>query len=557
MDNNPRIPALPWILIAAVLGVVGAALLIALEPSAAASRVLVIIAVAAAVGAGLAWIVGQWRYLPERWYWQSAAVGTGMFIASMVVMLGLIQAFDAFTTPRSAPAVVAAATVAEPYTWVQLTGEKPGERRSTVRSIVPANAPCPMLVLDGQERPMVARRSVAPAAFPVVVCELSYDSGATVQVAGHVLPARPRQLNRVLVIGDTGCRIVYYRAAQDCMRDKEWPFKVIAQVAAAMPRPDLIVHVGDYHYRESPCTQPDRCGASPYGDSWGAWSEDFFQPAASLLRLAPWVMVRGNHEDCQRAGVGWFFLLAPPSDVTPARACQADGSTKASTYPFGYALSFGDVVLQVLDTAHAEDDYGRFERAAAYAANFKALTDSADKTMPQATWRWVLLHQPLWGGSNLRTNGDTASETDSIAELHDAIERSGVASLSEPARDVFKNMVDPLSALRPLVAGPALVLSGHVHAFEAFMAGKTEPAQLVIGATGDALDDPEVLGMDITKERTAKLFNRDGRLWGGVGFGFLVLERKGATTEWTATFHDRGGAAVLRCDIESRVCAKA
>ena len=30
------------------------------------------------------------------------------------------------------------------------------------------------------------------------------------------------------------------------------------------------------------------------------------QPAAELLATAPWVVARGNHELCSRAGLGWF-----------------------------------------------------------------------------------------------------------------------------------------------------------------------------------------------------------------------------------------------------------
>src|SRR4029077_15152285 len=40
--------------------------------------------------------------------------------------------------------------------------------------------------------------------------------------------------------------------------------------------------------------------------------KDFFKPAEPLLLAAPWVMVRGNHENCfGKNGDGWFFLLQP------------------------------------------------------------------------------------------------------------------------------------------------------------------------------------------------------------------------------------------------------
>ena len=52
---------------------------------------------------------------------------------------------------------------------------------------------------------------------------------------------------------------------------------------------------------------------SPIPDVWPAWRDDFFMPAARLMKTAPWLLVRGNHELCSRAGPGWFYLLDPAS----------------------------------------------------------------------------------------------------------------------------------------------------------------------------------------------------------------------------------------------------
>ncbi|MFX8797610.1 metallophosphoesterase, partial [Acinetobacter baumannii] len=84
-----------------------------------------------------------------------------------------------------------------------------------------------------------------------------------------------------------------------------WPFKLGATLSASL-KPDLVLHVGDFHYREKPCPAGnDGCAGSPWGDNWDVWREDFFAPADSLLRAAPWIMVRGNHELCDRGGHGW------------------------------------------------------------------------------------------------------------------------------------------------------------------------------------------------------------------------------------------------------------
>ena len=59
-----------------------------------------------------------------------------------------------------------------------------------------------------------------------------------------------------------------------------------SSVAAA--KPDLVIHVGDYVYRESACPPRDQgCKGSPYGDDWATWKADFFAPAAPALLAAP------------------------------------------------------------------------------------------------------------------------------------------------------------------------------------------------------------------------------------------------------------------------------
>ncbi len=102
---------------------------------------------------------------------------------------------------------------------------------------------------------------------------------------------------------------------QPCNDARQWPFAAIARKAADL-KPDLVIHVGDYLYRGERVSgelMPDVRG-TPFGDNWPEkkrWAADFFTPAQPLLAAAPWVFVRGNHEDCQRAGPGWTRLLAP------------------------------------------------------------------------------------------------------------------------------------------------------------------------------------------------------------------------------------------------------
>ncbi|MGS0757955.1 metallophosphoesterase, partial [Roseateles sp. GG27B] len=140
-------------------------------------------------------------------------------------------------------------------------------------------------------------------------------------------------------------------AFQDCNDPAAWPFAAVARSAAAK-RPDLVVHIGDMHYRESPCPA-DRSGCS--GSAWGygddAWQADFFRPAAPLLAAAPWLFVRGNHESCGRAGLGWFRFF-DARRWQPQNSCvdPQNDSVADFTAPFAVPLT-ADTQLLVFDTA--------------------------------------------------------------------------------------------------------------------------------------------------------------------------------------------------------------
>src|SRR5262249_12897942 len=98
---------------------------------------------------------------------------------------------------------------------------------------------------------------------------------------------------------------------QDCNDPSQWPFEALATQVAA-ERPDLVVHVGDYLYREAQCPVGASGGAkSPWGDTWLTWAADFFRPGRKLLEAAPWIVVRGTHELCSRNGMGYAILLDP------------------------------------------------------------------------------------------------------------------------------------------------------------------------------------------------------------------------------------------------------
>jgi hypothetical protein len=347
-------------------------------------------------------------------------------------------------------------------------------------------------------------RTVPDDSFPIRVCEARVPQAtARLAIGNTPLPTPPARINRIVVIGDTGCRIARY-ATQACRDPKAWPFPAVARAAAAR-HPDLVIHVGDYYYRESACPAGNPgCTGSPYGDNWAVWQADFLDPAAPLLAAAPWVMVRGNHELCARGGRGWFRLLDP----YPGRADCAD-----ATPP--YLVSVDGLHLLVFDNAAADDLLAPPDKVALYAGQLAPLLAQA----PAGSW--LLLHHPVWalGQSPLNTLLPGVSTNQTM--------QAAIRGLIPPTLD--------------------LVLSGHVHDFLSYDFGPERPAQLIVGTGGDKL---QTLGS--TRIAGAELDGMTVR--DGIAlerFGYLVLDRNPAGG-WSGVLYAPDDTVLARCKISGR-----
>jgi predicted phosphodiesterase len=366
------------------------------------------------------------------------------------------------------------------------------------RIAVAAGEACPKVTADGIDLPM-AQRAGADDGFPVAVCEARAPA-VTRQliVGGSPAPILPPEVRRIVVIGDTGCRLEG-RAVQDCNDPEAWPFATIARRAASR-KPDLVIHVGDYYYRETACPVDRKgCAGSSHGDNWETWQADFFQPAAPLLAAAPWVMVRGNHELCSRGGQGWVALLDPH----PGFSDCID-----KTEP--YRLHVGGVELLLFDSADADDFKALPDKVAAYAAQFANLL-----AMPPGH-AWLLTHRPVWAMAQGNLIGLTVNATE-----QDAIRGSVPPSLD-------------------------LVLSGHLHDFLSYSFGPDRPAQLVVGVGGDTmlelskapLVDAEIDGMRVASGFALK------------HFGYFVMEATAGG--WDGTLYGTDDAVLARCRLRGR-----
>ncbi|MBV8035221.1 metallophosphoesterase [Roseateles sp.] len=303
-----------------------------------------------------------------------------------------------------------------------------------------------------------------PSRFTLRACEAAWPAGAaSVQLGALTLRAPVAEPHRILVLGDTGCRLkASGREFQPCDDPSGWPFpRVLARALALAP--DLVIHVGDYHYRESPCPAGMAgCANSPWGYGDDTWQADFFRPARDLLAAAPWVFVRGNHEACNRAGQGWLRYLDAQSG--PVRACQAEAGAGGFndgdfTMPFAVPLSPRSQLI-VFDSAAI-----------------------GGRTPPQDSPAWARWRQQLDRVAEL-----SGERTQSLfVNHHPSLAFSpSLLGTAAPARSGLTPLLQDAFGARLFPPGIQATLHGHLHIHELLGFASNQPASLVIGNGGSA-----------------------------------------------------------------------
>ena len=366
------------------------------------------------------------------------------------------------------------------YTFVVLSEEGV----PIARAITSATA-CPTLEQDGVARAMIVRAlpgtmplrptfsapaDSKPSAFPVLTCELTIPLGVTrATIDGRALPLPRTAAQRIVVIGDTGCRIkIADKLFQACNDPADWPFAAVAN-AAAGSAPDFVIHVGDYHYRENACPVDNAgCAGSVWGYGWDAWETDFFAPAAPLLAAAPWIVVRGNHESCARAGQGWWRFL-DPRPLAPRQDCNDPADDAIGDFSEPYAVPLG----AVSDTQFIVFDSSRvgvvpLQPGSAMYANYRAQFERAFALRARRPNTFFMNHHPILA---------FAPNPSKPASPHPG--NAGLQSVLQT--------LEPVALFPPDVKA---LIAGHVHLFEVVSFSSPHPAQFVSGTGGDWVDTP-------------------------------------------------------------------
>ena len=345
-----------------------------------------------------------------------------------------------------------------------------GESGAIARVVVTSRGDCPSIEVDGVPRIMSVRLPVPAGLNPA--CELAILASAREASVGGISLALPTaNPSRIVVIGDTGCRVKGAKAPQDCNDPAKWPFQRVADGAAAS-KPDLVVHVGDYLYREDPCPVDAKagCGGTPSGDTWEAWRADFFAPASQLLSVAPWAFARGNHESCDRSWRGWFYYLDPRPF---AGTCE----------PFSapYRVRLGKLELVMFDSAAASDKEPDTKAVARYSAELSDI---------HAEHAWFVVHHPVWGLKVAASAAPDAVPSESRTEVTQAWEKTPPQGID-------------------------MIVSGHTHLFELLTFDHDRPVQLVAGNGGTEMALPLPTQIAGLKLRGATLLSgRDAHEFG-------------------------------------------
>jgi hypothetical protein len=210
-------------------------------------------------------------------------------------------------------------------------------------------------------------------------------------------------------------------------------------------------------------------------------------------------MVRGNHENCNRAGLGFFRLLDPrplPADCPQISAI--------------YRVNAGALTFFVLDSGEASDTRSPDALVATYRAQFAGVD-----APPGA---WLLTHRPMWG----------------VVRIKNSV---GLSML------VNDNTTLQVASGNFLPRGIGLVLSGHIHLFEALGFADRRAPQLILGTAGSSLSEAiatpleghEIGGTTIAFGRTAQVFG--------------VTEMTPGAQGWSVILHDEKNAVRFRCAL--------
>jgi hypothetical protein len=180
----------------------------------------------------------------------------------------------------------------------------------------------------------------------------------------------------------------------------------------------------------------------------------------------------------------------------------------------------GSQTIAVMDNASASDTSVDDKSVALYRADFDALKGLGNVS-PEGEL-WLASHRPIWAA----ISGPLG------------IPIGGNATMIEASGD--------LSAFQAI----SLMLSGHIHTFEAINYAAKLPPQIVAGHGGDNLDPTPANLRGAIFQGHSGVSVKDGLSVNG--FGFLLLTRDPSAKGWIVQLYDSAGTPERQCRFVAR-----
>jgi hypothetical protein len=227
------------------------------------------------------------------------------------------------------------------------------------------------------------------------------------------------------------------------------------------------------------------------------WELDFFQPMQKLLDKAPIIIVRGNHEDCNRAYLGYKLLLA-----------SYEWEKGCVDYEPAQIIVLGDTALVNFDSSSISE-IPFISDEALWIKRFNDINEKIVKLKVKNIW--MITHKPIYG----------------IIPFRAALVPGNVN-----LRNYFEK-----SLLRDKVS---VIFGGHIHTSMVVQSMK-HGKQIVLGSSGTFLDDFQI---KITKPLLSLFSYKSAKLVNS-GFGYAVL-KKINDHSWLLIFKDSDGKEAFR-----------
>lgn len=368
----------------------------------------------------------------------------------------------------------------------------------------------------------------------------------------------------------------------------EWKLKTLVDRIAAQEEqssPDIVVHVGDYMYRQGPCpagsgkdcvgiNDPQPIALSElngttvdfmpgnWGDNWFGWWADVLFPSLSLLKTAPWIVVRGNHESCDRGGHGFFLLMDPreyPEDTRGGNHC-VDGNTPV------YNVAFDNEQFLVVDNNRmgefytTQPDDNRHDSCPAPSADGSPIIPASQNRYkdPQADKEAIEEELAMFTGYWEQVETMSASHENNFVLVHRPVFSVSCSYLSANVMTTsdwnMQHTLKPETLKR--ISG---IISGHLHIAQGIQFVDNElPVQVVVGHGGTELHASD-MHSDVWSQVKIKVETRDGGFVQGTvdrGFvnvdmhGFAVMERNTDNGDYGVVFKSLDESIGELVDIE-------